>query len=313
MIDKAKYQVDATVEPIGVDYNPATDSLDPEKHKLIYVFYYEDSKNHCSKIGEAKIFEDKTAEECAAHRFDNYSSTGQEEKFYCEKLFVVPKVLYGRNYSDKRFHSYLRNNGITKTNDIQHNEFYDIPYDEVELKLRSHITGDTVERFVPHGAKVEDRDSVVEHIKEMISKGEISRVVADLCARYGKTDWFLDVFYHLVEECGFGYWALLMPSHWLSTHNSMASCIEQYDQWYKRFHFIDTVEMSQEAWIKEIQYCLDNEELIPVIGISLCGDEEAEKYAPLAEIPSDRKMVIIDEADFGSHTEKSQAIIEAIS
>jgi len=137
---------------------------------------------------------------------------------------------------------------------------------------------------------------------------EAVRGVLDLCARFGKTLWILDLFAKLRDR--FGYSTLLLPAYWLSAHSSFEKEIEEFRN-FNDFVFVDT---SRPGW--EDKLTVSQESGAPVvISLSLCGDaseQRLERFAPIKNIPQDEVFLFCDEADVGAHTLRSAKVLNYV-
>lgn len=137
---------------------------------------------------------------------------------------------------------------------------------------------------------------------------EAVRGVLDLCARFGKTLWVLNLFAQLRER--YGYSTLLLPAYWLSAHSSFEKEIEEFRD-FNDFVFVDT---SRPGW--EDKLAVSQEAGAPVvISLSLCGDaseQRLERFAPIKSIPQDEVFLFCDEADVGAHTLRSAKVLNYV-
>jgi len=137
---------------------------------------------------------------------------------------------------------------------------------------------------------------------------EALRGVLDLCARFGKTLWILDLFKKLRER--HGYSTLLLPAYWLSAHSSFEKEIEEFRD-FNDFVFVDT---SRPGW--EDKLAVSRRSGAPVvISLSLCGDaseQRLERFAPIKDIPQDEVFLFCDEADVGAHTLRSAKVLNYV-
>lgn len=299
-----KYEINASPEFIGVEQTP---NLTPDAHHIFYAWYFKDYKDQRCKIGETTAVVGLPAIESVAHCFDGYSSRPLFDKMICNDIFIVPRTHEGAKWHDKKFHRFLLNRGINRTNKMQNNEFFEIPHYDVAPNLRRAITKQGKKEIHLNTVQKETIDEVMEHLRDPSVNNY--HIIADLCARFGKTLWILELAKRCRDE--FGHRIAILPSYWLSTHFSVVKEINEFAN-FNGMRFIDTKETDQKDWVAEIDECF-NLGIFPVVGISLCGDEEAEKFEPLSYIPSHLKFIFIDEADFGTHTEKSRKIIDKIT
>lgn len=131
-------------------------------------------------------------------------------------------------------------------------------------------------------------------------------IVANLCPRFGKTIWALELFNKLNKK--YGTQVMILPAYWLSVHTSFADEVSKFRD-FMNMVVIDTREEEAEAKVR--QALKDGKQV--VVQLSLHGDldEWKEKTAWVQSIAKDA-FVFSDEADFGSHTENQVAKLRFI-
>jgi len=164
-----------------------------------------------------------------------------------------------------------------------------------------------LKKYSPTPTQAKALDDVMEQFRDLIKGEEPIHSVADLCARFGKTLWVLELFNRLNKE--FGYGTLLLPAFWLSAHSSFEKEISEFSD-FNHFVFIDTSKPGWEAKLKETK--INNK--IAVISLSLCGeasDQRLKRFDPIRELSD--VFLFCDEADVGAHTERSAKIIDYVT
>lgn len=127
---------------------------------------------------------------------------------------------------------------------------------------------------------------------------------AELAPRFGKTLWTLDLFKSLVED--FNYQYLILPAFVLSAHSSFQKELRSFKDFDKMLFISD----KDEDFALKIR---ENKDKILVIATSLHTPEESfEKYNAVRELDKDKKVMFIDEADFGAHTDSSKVRIDLL-
>jgi hypothetical protein len=131
-------------------------------------------------------------------------------------------------------------------------------------------------------------------------------IAAELAPRFGKTLWSLDLFNALCDE--FGYQYLILPAYVLTAHSSFMNDFKAFSD------FNDIKFVSDKDSDFEDQILNNNGDSRMIVTVSLHTSVEAiSKYNCLAEIEVSKKVAIIDEADFGAHTNSSKNIINHIN
>jgi hypothetical protein len=121
-----------------------------------------------------------------------------------------------------------------------------------------------------------------------------SRVVlAELCARFGKTIWSASV---AVEQ---GVDVVIVASYVKTVFTSFASDLTSFEQFAKYVH----VDTSDENYQERINNALANGKKVFAY-LSLCNGENRQSRIDYLFDVNATKMLIVDEADFGAHTDK---------
>lgn len=130
--------------------------------------------------------------------------------------------------------------------------------------------------------------------------GAPSNIVANLCPRFGKTLWALELFNRL----SYAYddvRVMVLPAYWLSVHSSFKDEIGKF----KEFQYMDFVTTNDADPAKKIRASLKQNRCV-VLELSLCG--EIEQWKESKQWPKGVNLltpfIFADEADFGSHTDK---------
>jgi len=136
-------------------------------------------------------------------------------------------------------------------------------------------------------------------------------IVAELCARFGKTLTYLELFKRLDNDI------MILPSYMHFVFTSFENEIvgkykdEKIGKWvnFQNFKIIDTRENNN--WEEKFQNNLGSSKLVVFVSIQT-PEESFSKFDVIKNIDSKRKFVVVDEADFGAHTENSQKVIDYI-
>jgi len=142
--------------------------------------------------------------------------------------------------------------------------------------------------------------TAAENIIGAIAEGKRT-VVAELCARFGKTIWSGALIRETNAEL------TIVASYVLTSFSSFKKDLSAFEQ----FRDLVLVEAGDDDWESKIKQALDGKKQI-VVFLSMCaGGRRQDKINTLFDY-SVNKLVIIDEADFGVHQLKqSQPLIEA--
>jgi hypothetical protein len=131
-------------------------------------------------------------------------------------------------------------------------------------------------------------DNVLSAIKE----GKRT-MLAELCARFGKTTWSGALTIETQAQI------TIIASYVLTSFSSFAKDLTEFEQ-FRKLAIIDS---ASENYKVEIASALDNN-LQVVVFISMCGStKRQDRIDHIFSLPH-KKLVFIDEADFGAHTAK---------
>lgn len=142
--------------------------------------------------------------------------------------------------------------------------------------------------------------TAAENVIAAIAEGKRT-VVAELCARFGKTIWSGA----LIRETGSEL--TVVASYVLTSFASFKKDLSAFEQ----FKDFELIEAGEDDWEFKIEQAHDEGKQV-VVFLSMCaGGRRQDKIDILFGYPLN-KLVIIDEADFGVHQAKqSQPLIEA--
>ena len=134
------------------------------------------------------------------------------------------------------------------------------------------------------------------------NKGLNSKILSELCARFGKTTTYLYLLLKMNEIHGTR--VMILPGYVHSAFSSFKKEIDLYND-FNNIVYIDTKKDNYEILFSQ---SLEEGKLI-VIPCSLQVSDK-DKFTFLKNYDSDKKMMVIDEADYGAHTNNSNEIIE---
>ena len=138
---------------------------------------------------------------------------------------------------------------------------------------------------------------------DQLSQGK-KVIGAELAARFGKTLWTLDAFNTMSEEFDFQY--LILPAYVLTAHSSFQKELRKFKN-FDDMVFISDKDSDFEEKVRA------NAHKRLVIATSLHTPEDSLfKLECIAELPKEKKVAFIDEADFGAHTESSKTRIDLL-
>ena len=126
------------------------------------------------------------------------------------------------------------------------------------------------------------------------------KVIANLCARFGKTKWALRFFGTLNKKLGTN--VMMLPAYWLSVHSSFTEELNEHDEFLDIVH-VDTASATAEE--DAMLALADGKRLL--ITISLHGKLDAftAKHSWFSKLDKSKTFVFADEGDFGTHTDSN--------
>jgi len=179
--------------------------------------------------------------------------------------------------------------------------------------LESIVSGDefikiTKKEFKPHFLQ----EVVLRQIIDSIENEEEDSVnlIAELCARFGKTLTYLELFHRLENDI------MIIPSYVHTVFTSFGNEIlgdyndESVGKWsnFNGFKIIDTT-VDGNNWDKKFEENIGKSKMVVFISLQTREDSFS-KFNIIKNIESNRKFVVIDEADYGAWTENSQKVVD---
>ena len=281
------------------------------KSNSIYIFTKPTDYTQKSiiKIGETGSINDRSVKD---RIYEQPNSTDTEPLLL---LFIIDCRSYiekGIIKNAKELESYLHKYFSEKQwKDGAGTEWFQVDVSEVIKVSKVRLFDDFISKktFTPHILQEIAILKCLDAIEN--EEGEFVNIVAELCARFGKTLTYLELFRRLDNDI------MILPSYMHSVFTSFENEIigkykdEKIGKWtnIENFKVIDTRENN--SWEDKFQNSLGNSKLIIFVSIQT-PEESFSKFDIIKNIDSKRKFVVIDEADFGAHTENSQKVIDYI-
>jgi|LauGreDrversion4_2_1035121.scaffolds.fasta_scaffold51513_3 hypothetical protein len=142
-------------------------------------------------------------------------------------------------------------------------------------------------------------------------------IIAELCARFGKTLTYLELFRRLDND------VMILPSYVHTVFTSFENEIigkykdEEIGKWtnFEGFKLIDTTvkgDLTLDKEIKKFEENLGKSKLVVFVSVQT-EEDSFSKFDFIKSVDNSRKFLVIDEADFGAHTEKSKKLIDYLT
>lgn len=140
----------------------------------------------------------------------------------------------------------------------------------------------------------------LERIVKSLSEGN-KVIMAELAARFGKTNTYLSLF-DIVQSK-----VMVIGSYVLTVSTSFKKeCMK-----YKQFENMEFIELNSPTFEEDFNTLLQSDKQI-VVFVSLCGGSVVEKNSEIVSQFED-KIVIVDEADYGAHTDTKSPFVKKIA
>ena len=172
----------------------------------------------------------------------------------------------------------------------QGKEFHALPFDEVVYRVNNYINKTNQPR-IEAGLSQWQYDAA-NNVLLAISENKRT-ILAELCARFGKTIWAGA----LAVETGAS--VTIVASYVLTSFASFAKDLTEFEQ----FRNMEIVDSASDSYQDDIKKAV-NENRQVIVFLSMCGSSKRQdRIDYLFGLKQDR-LVFIDEADFGAHTDK---------
>lgn len=180
----------------------------------------------------------------------------------------------------------------------QGKEFHALPFDEVVVRVNNYIRK-TTQPLATAGLAQWQYDAA-ENVIAAIANNKRT-ILAELCARFGKTIWAGA----LAIETGASI--TIVASYVLTSFASFAKDLTTFEQ----FRNLEVVDSASPTYQTEVESALAQGQQVLVF-LSMCGSSKRQDRIDYLFGLSNPKLVFIDEADFGAHTDKqADPFIEA--
>ena len=210
--------------------------------------------------------------------------------------------------SDKKIHKLLELKGHSKTRDKKGNEWYDsFESDEhaklIINKILSEQSEDNRTQYSPRIFQTYTKLLFLKKLKN--NTKNLINFILNFAQRFGKTIWSIDLLKDLYDN--FGYKICVLPSYYLTSLTSFENDFYKFKGYSEEMILIDLSDEDLHELVEE-NY---GKKLI-IVKASLHTEDFEKKLSFLKEIPSNEKITLIDEADFGTHTNNCQKKINFI-
>ena len=210
--------------------------------------------------------------------------------------------------SDEQIHNILRLKGYSKTRYKKKNEWYKVFENDDHAiltinKILSEQNEDNRKEYKHRVFQTYTKLLFLEKIKN--NTKNLINFILNFAPRFGKTIWSIDLLKDLHDD--FGYKICVLPSYYLTSLTSFENDFYKFKGYSEEMILIDLSDEDLHELVEE-NY---GKKLI-IVKASLHTENFEKKLSFLNEIPSNEKITLIDEADFGTHTDNCQKKINFI-
>jgi len=168
-------------------------------------------------------------------------------------------------------------------------EVHTISQDSMSIRV-SKFLSENGQALISAGLST-DQYEQAEKVVDAYNNGSRT-ILSELCARFGKTIWSSAVATETEQEL------VIVASYVKTVFASFASDIARFEQ-FKEYVHVDT---GEEDYQKKIRQAFKDGKKVFAY-LSLCGGKKRQERLDFLFSLRKRRMLIIDEADFGAHTE----------
>ncbi len=172
----------------------------------------------------------------------------------------------------------------------QGKEFHSIEFIEFQYRINEYFK--KVGQPLKDAGLAQWQYEQAENVIAAIANGKRT-ILAELCARFGKTIWAGAL---AVET---GAKVTIIASYVLTSFASFAKDLNEFEQ----FRNMEIIDSASPAYQKDIKAALKAGKQI-VVFLSMCGSTKRQDRINFLFKLKETKLVFVDEADFGAHTNK---------
>ena len=221
-----------------------------------------------------------------------------------EKLEIISSV--ESEYSDHYIHNELEKLGFSKVNKGGNEWFHKFSSDDEAIACLYKIITKSEKTILPDYCPRFYQSHVKSLFMDLLMKDKSTKkeFALELAPRFGKTLWALDLMLDLHKK---GYKICLIPAYVLTAISSFEKEFYSFRNFPNKIIFVNKKKNYKEILDKKYK-----KKLI-VIPVSLHTPDYETKYNEISQIPTQEKISIIDEADFGCHRSNSQEYIKFLN
>jgi len=190
-------------------------------------------------------------------------------------------------------------------------EWYKVDVDDVIKLIRLKVGDENIglKTFEPHFLQKIVNCQILDIID---NDRDESYIVAELCARFGKTLDFLELWNELYKN--YNADVMILPSYMHSVFTSFGNEIlgnfkdEKIGKW-TNFSDVVIIDTRDNNWQEKFNKFYGNKRLMIFVSCQT-PENSFKKFEPIVNIPEEKRFMLIDEADYGAHTAVSKKLID---
>jgi len=264
---------------------------------MTYAHFDQDSKLPETKFGDHFVSEDLSAEEARQHtiayirtqfpRRGRHFDNGRilYEVWDVSEIAKKHKKFYERSHIDD-----VIGEAVGRRGTKQGGEYHSLDFTEFVYRINEYFKR-VGQPLKPAGLAQWQYDQAV-NVIDSVAKGH-KVILAELCARFGKTIWAGSL---SVET---GARITVIASYVLTSFASFAKDLNEFEQ----FRNLEIIDSASATYQKDIKQALKQGKQV-VIFLSMCGSSKRQDRINFIFNLKDARLVFIDEADYGAHTNK---------
>lgn len=272
--------------------------------KMYCYLWYEKDKPNEAKFGERWVFDGQDPEKEVWKRIK--SSVGVRKDLIRDGTIQLECIWDVTDYAEKIGRNYIHGKVDDKIRPVigfrkgSTGEVHELPASEIRIKVNKFLA--KFGQALPEAGLSQNQYSATENVIAAIKAGKRT-IVAELCARFGKTIWTGSV----VRETNAQL--TVVASYVLTSFASFEKDLSSFEQ-FKDLVLIDT---SNDDYQEVIDAALAQGKQV-VAFLSMCSGSNRQKRIDYLFGLDAVRLVAVDEADFGVHrSNQSQPLIKARS
>lgn len=264
---------------------------------MVYAWFDTAHELRETKFGDHFVPDDLTEEQAQRHTIDYMKSQFPRRAKYFDSDSVLKRVWDISNIAKNAKKFYKGSHiddvigaAVGRRGTKQGREFHDIDFEELEYRVNNYVRKSG--QPLPLAGLAQWQYDQAKEVIQAIANGRRT-IMAELCARFGKTIWSGALAVETNAQI------TIVASYVLTSFASFAKDLTAFEQ----FRYLEVIDSAAADYQNEIATALAASRQV-VVFLSMCGStKRQDRIDYLFGLPHNR-LVFIDEADFGAHTEK---------